>query len=107
MMSQGSLEGIPVPFEKTMSDLEMRIMADIVRSIKINGFSTAKVDHQIQSLIQIGESETDIKKWIQEALEATDAEIEHIFSDRAYEQYYGYKRAYEESSRKQIPLQRI
>lgn len=104
MMSQGSLEGIPVPFEETMSDLEMRIMADIVRSIKINGFSTAKADHQIQRLIQIGESETDIKKWIREALEATDAEIEHIFSDRVYEQYYGYKRVYEESGRELIPF---
>lgn len=104
MMPQGSLEGIPVPFEETMSDLEMRIMADIVRSIKINGFSTAKADHQIQRLIQIGESETDIKKWIREALEATDAEIEHIFSDRVYEQYYGYKRVYEESGRELIPF---
>ena len=92
-MTQGGLEEIPIPLEKTMSDLEMRIMADIVRSIKINGFSTAKVDHQIQRLIKIGESEADIKKWIREALEVTDAEIDHIFSDRVYEQYYGYKRA--------------
>ena len=103
-MTQGGLEEIPIPLEKTMSDLEMRIMADIVRSIKINGFSTAKVDHQIQRLIKIGESEADIKKWIREALEVTDAEIDHIFSDRVYEQYYGYKRAYEESKKKQIPL---
>lgn len=103
-MTQGGLEEIPIPLEKTMSDLEMRIMADMVRSIKINGFSTAKVDHQIQRLIQIGESEADIKKWIREALEVTDAEIDHIFSDRVYEQYYGYKRAYEESKKKQIPL---
>ena len=58
-MTQGGLEGIPIPLEKTMSDLEMRIMADMVRSIKINGFSTAKADHQIQRLIQIGESEAD------------------------------------------------
>ncbi len=95
-MNQGRLEGIPLPLEKTMSDLEMRIMSDIVRSIKINGFSTAKADQQIQSMIQLGESEKNIKKWVQEALEATDEEIERIFSDTVYEQYYGYRRAYKE-----------
>ncbi len=103
-MTQGSLEGIPLPFEKTMSDLEMRIMADIVRSIKINGFSTAKADHQIQCLIQLGESEENIKKWIKNALEAADKEIEHIFSDEVYEQYYQYKRCYEAFGVGQIPF---
>lgn len=95
MMTQGGLEGIPLPLERTMSDLEMRIMADIVRSIKINGFSTAKADWQIQRLMQLGESEEKIKKWIKNALEATDAEIERIFSDEVYEQYYKYKRFYD------------
>lgn len=103
-MTQGGLEGIPIPLEKAMSDLEMRIMADIVRSIKINGFSTAKADHQIQRMVQIGESEINVKKWIQEALEVTDKEIESIFSDDVYEQYYGYKRAYEGANRNQIPF---
>lgn len=103
-MTQGSLEGIPLPFERNMSDLEMRIMADIVRSIKINGFSTAKADHQIQCLIQLGESEENIKKWIKNALEATDEEIEHIFSGEVYEQYYRYKRCYETFGVSQIPF---
>lgn len=103
-MTQGSLEGIPLPLEKTMSDLEMRIMADIVRSIKINGFSTAKSDWQIQRLIQLGESEENIKKWLKNALEAADEEIEHIFSDEVYEQYYRYKRCYETFGVGQIPF---
>lgn len=103
-MTQGGLEGIPIPLEKTMSNLEMRIMADIVRAIKVNGFSTAKADHQIQRMVQLGESEINVKKWIQEALEVTDKEIESIFSDDVYEQYYGYKRVYEETDRRQIPF---
>lgn len=103
-MNQGRLEGIPLPLEKTMSDLEMRIMSDIVRSIKINGFSTAKADQQIQSMLQLGESEKNIKKWVQEALEATDEEIERIFSDTVYEQYYGYRRAYKERHVDQVPF---
>ena len=106
MMTQGGLEGIPLPLEKTMSELEMRIMADIVRSIKINGFSTAKADWQIQRMIQLGESEEKIKKWIQDALEASDREIEYIFSDAVYEQYYKYKRFYEPLGISQIPFEK-
>lgn len=104
MMSQGSLEGIPIPFEKTMSDLEMRIMTDIVRSIRVNGFSTAKADGQIGRMVQLGESEENIKKWIREALEITDDELEKIFSDTVYEQYYGYKRVYDTFGVRQIPF---
>lgn len=106
MMTQGGLEGIPLPLEKTMSELEKRIMADIVRSIKINGFSTAKADWQIQRMIQLGESEEKIKKWIQDALEASDREIEYIFSDAVYEQYYKYKRFYEPLGISQIPFEK-
>ncbi len=94
-MTQGQLEGIPQPFEKVMSELEMRIMADIARAIRINGFSTSTADAQINCLIQLGQSKESIKKWVKEALDATDAEMEKIFSDTVYEQYYGYKRAYE------------
>ena len=103
-MMQGGLEGIPIPLERTMSELEMRIMADIVRSIRVNGFSTAKADWQMQRMIQLGESEENIKQWIREALAVTDVELDHIFSDTVYEQYYGYQRAYGEVGRKQIPF---
>ena len=89
-----------------MSDLEMRIMADIVRSIKINGFSTAKADWQLQRLMQLGESKEKIKKWIKNALEATDEEIERIFSDEVYEQYYKYKRFYDPFGSGQIPFEK-
>ena len=104
MMTQGNLEGIPIPFEKTMSDLEMRIMTDIVRAIRVNGFSTAKVDGQIRQMIQLGESAENIKKGIREALEITNDELEKIFSDTVYEQYYGYKRVYDTFGIKQIPF---
>lgn len=106
MMTQGGLEGITLPLERTMSDLEMRIMADIVRSIKINGFSTAKADWQVQRLMQLGKSEERIKKWIKDALEASDEEIERIFSDEVYEQYYKYKRFYDPFGSGQIPFEK-
>ena len=37
-MTQGELEQIPQPFVELMSELEMRIMKDIIERIKVNGF---------------------------------------------------------------------
>lgn len=104
-MTQGELEKIPLKISSIFSDLEIRIMTDIVRRIKENGFSTASADWQITRLQQLGKSEKAIRQWIKEALKASDAEIEQIFSDDVYEQYYGHRRAYKASGKPQIPFE--
>lgn len=104
-MTQGELEKIPLVLQKQFSDLEIRIMDDIVRRIKINGFSTASADWQITRLQQLGKSEEDIKEWIRMALEVSEEEIERIFSDEVYEQYMGHERAYQVNGMKQIPFE--
>lgn len=103
-MTQGELEKIPLKISSIFSDLEIRIMTDIVRRIKENGFSTASADWQITRLQQLGKSEKEIRQWIKEALKASDAEIEQIFSDDVYEQYYGHRRAYKANGKQQIPF---
>lgn len=94
-MTQGELEQISQPFVELMSELEMRIMKDIVEKIKANGFSSASVDWEISRLRQLGESEEQIRKWIAEALDKTDDELDKVFSDDVYEEYYGHARAYQ------------
>ncbi|MEI3184211.1 MAG: hypothetical protein V8S98_13430 [Lachnospiraceae bacterium] len=43
-MTQGELEKIPLPFELILSELEARIMSEIVPGeLKSNGFSTASL----------------------------------------------------------------
>ena len=104
-MTQGELEKIPVQITQLFSQLEIRIMSDIVRRIKINGFSTASADWQLTRLQQLGKSEEDIKKWIRMALETTEEEIEKIFSDEVYEQYMKHERAYKINGMEQIPFE--
>ena len=93
-MTQGQLEGIPEGIRKAFSDLEIRIMDDIVRRIKINGFSTASADWQISRLQQLGMSEADIREWIRMTLEISEKEMDRIFSDEVYKEYMGHERAY-------------
>lgn len=105
-MTQGQLEEIPLRVSKAFSDLEIRIMSDIVRRIKINGFSTASADWQMTRLQQLGKSEEEIKKWIRMALETTEEEMERIFSDEVYAQYMGHERAYKVNGMEQIPFEK-
>ena len=105
MRSQGELEQIPQEAVKHISDLEIRIMEDIVGRIRENGFSSASSDWQITRLQQLGESETRIKDMIRQALGNIDTDIDHIFSDTVYEEYYGHKRSYELFGREQIPFE--
>ena len=104
-MTQGEIEQLTVKTENIFSELEVRIMSDIVRRIKENGVSTASADWQISRLRQLGMSENQIRTWIQKTLEASDKEMDHIFSDEAYREYYGHARAYKLADLQQIPFE--
>lgn len=104
-MTQGQLEGIPEEIRKSFSDLEIRIMDDIVRRIKINGFSTASADWQLTRLHQLGMSEADIREWIRITLEISEKELDRIFSDEIYKEYMGHERAYQIKGFEQIPFE--
>ena len=60
-MSPQELEKIPKEFEKIIQKLEERVMADIIRKIKINSEITRSVDWQIYRLEQLNKSKEDIK----------------------------------------------
>lgn len=104
-MTQGEIEKLAAKIGNIFSRLEVRIMKDIIRRIKENGFVTASADWQISRLKQLGESEQTIKQLIQDALGASDEELERIFSDEVYEQYYGHAHAYELANMQQVPLE--
>lgn len=104
-MTQGELEKLAIPMGRIFSDLEQQIMADIVRRIKINGFSTATADWEMTRLQQLGTSEKEIRKWVQAALQASEEELERIYSDEVYRQYTGFQRAYRVKGFEQIPFE--
>ena len=104
-MTQGEIEKLTVKVSNIFSELEVRIMTDIVRRIKENGFASASVDWQISRLQQLGMAEEDIRGWIQSALQATDEEMDRIFSDEVYKQYYEQGHFFKLAGMKQIPLE--
>nr|WP_296083921.1 phage minor capsid protein [uncultured Blautia sp.] len=103
-MTQGEIEKLTAKTENIFSELEVRIMSDIVRRIKENGVSTATADWQISRLQQLGMAREEVTAWIQKALEASDKEMDRIFSDETYKEYYGHARAYRIADFQQIPF---
>ena len=91
-MTQGELEKMPLGIQQAFSDLEMRIMTDIVRRIRKNGFATDSTQWKVSRLQQLGKSEQEIMKWIQEALQISSDELTAIFSDQTYAEYTGHER---------------
>lgn len=104
-MTENEIEKLTAKVGNIFSELEIRIMMDIVRRIKENGFATASVDWQISRLQQLGMAEEDIRGWIQSALQATDVEMNRIFSDEVYRQYYEQEHYYKLAGLQQIPFQ--
>lgn len=86
-MKQGEIEAVSLSVEKAFGDLQTRIMEDIVRRIRINGFVTSSADWQITRLRQLGESDLFIKKQIQLALKLSDEAIDVIYSDAVGREY--------------------
>ena len=78
MFKPSDLERMPKELEHIMTELEIRIMQDIIRRIKINDEITRSADWQIYQLVQVGKSREEIRKYIQQALKLTDAEIERL-----------------------------
>lgn len=79
MFTPSELERMPVEIERIMSELEIRIMQDIIRRISINDEITRSADWQIYRLVQMGKSSEEIQKYIQQALKLTDAEIKKLY----------------------------
>ena len=104
-MTQGDLEKIPKGMERLLRGLEVRIMDDMVRRIRLNAFSTASADWQFTRLQQLGQSEEDIKAWVKELLRASNEEIDRIYSEEAYEEYMGHGRGYQVYGKQQIPFE--
>lgn len=79
MLKPNELEAVSMAYDKPMKELENRIMADIVRRIKINGEITRAADWQINRLYELGMTKTDIKKSIAESLNLSDEEMLEMY----------------------------
>lgn len=105
MLTSGEIEAASMTLDEPFKDLEMRIMEDIVRRIKINGEITRSADWQITRLLQLGMSMKEIESDIQATLNISDEDMQKMYSDIISSDYARNKKLYEAVGKKFIPFE--
>lgn len=105
MLSQGELEKIPIQIESAMASLEARVMDDVIERIKENGFVANTTEYELRRLQQFGMTTEHIEEWIAETLDYTSEQIDNIFGERLYEEYFGFKKGYDMRDMDFIPFE--
>lgn len=104
-MNQEYKEKLSGKIEKNFSDLEMRIMEDIVRRIKKTGEITSTADWQINRLLVLGNSSEDIERMLKEALDASYPEMFELYDKVIDWEYVRNKDIYEQINQGFIPYE--
>lgn len=91
--------------EKNFSDLEIRIMEDIVRRIKQTGKITSTADWQINRLRILGYSSEDIEKMLKETLDKSYPEMFELYDKVIDWEYVRKKDIYEQINAEFIPYE--
>lgn len=104
-MNQEYKEKLSGKIEKNFSDLEMRIMEDIVRRIKKTGEITSTADWQINRLLVLGNSSEDIERMLKEALDASYPEMFELYDKVIDWEYVRNKDIYEQINQRFIPYE--
>lgn len=104
-MNQEYKEKLSSKIEKNFSDLEMRIMGDIVRRIKKTGEITSTADWQINRLLIFGASSEDIERMLKEVLDASYPEMFELYDKVIDWEYVRNKDIYEQINQRFIPYE--
>ena len=105
-MNREYKEKLSRKIEKNYSDLEMRIMEDIVRRIKKAGKITSKAEWQINRLRILGNSSEDIEKMLKETLDASYPEMFELYDQVIDWEYVRHKDVYEQINAEYIPYEK-
>lgn len=103
-MNQEYKEKLSRQIEKQFSNLEMRIMEDIVRRIQKAGKITSTADWQINRLVILGNSTEDIEKMIKDALDASYPDVFELYDQVIDWEYVRNKDLYEQINARYIPF---
>lgn len=104
-MTPEELEKLLKPLERTMTALELSIMAEVVERIKATARITPVIDWLLVRLSAIGESKVRIKRFIGEAIRESDLQVDDIYEQAARSDYVRNKAIYEAAGKEYTPYE--
>ena len=104
-MSPEELEKLPKPLARTMTNLELQVMGEIIDRIKNAGQITPVIDWQLNRLVAVGESKSRIKRMIGEALRETDIQVDDIYERAVRSDYIRNRELYQSVGMDNMPYE--
>ena len=105
MFRPGEIEGASLGVEGAFSELERRIMDDIVRRIRINGEITRSADWQLHRLHELGAGDAAVRAYIQDCLDYSDRQMTQLYYGVLRKGYYRDGSLYRGTGTDMIPFE--
>lgn len=102
-MTPDEIEKLPKPLERTMTALELSIMAEIIERIKEVAQITPVTDWMLNRLTAIGKSKSRIKQLIGDAVKEADLQVDEIYKQAAQSGYIRNREIYQAAGRDYLP----
>ena len=106
MYTAEEIEAFSMIFDNAMRSLEIEVMEDVIRRIKINGGITRSADWQLYRLYELGESKRALKKIIKDAFGFDSKEINHLYKDIIRKGYARGETLYKTKGKPFIPFEK-
>lgn len=106
MYTPNEIEAFSMIFDEQMKALEIQVMQDIIRRIKINSEITRSADWQLYRLQELGESKRVLKKAIKDAFGFDIKEINHLYKDIIRKGYARDETLYKTKGKPFIPFEK-
>ena len=106
MYTAEEIEAFSMIFDNAMRSLEIEVMEDVIRRIKINGGITRSADWQLYRLYELGESKRALKKIIKDAFGFDSKEINHLYKDIIRKGYVRDETLYKTKGKPFIPFEK-
>lgn len=105
-MTHEEIEAYGYGNEIIFKNLEEKIMADIVRRIKVAGELSGSTTYLMEQLLYMGYSNEDIKRLIQEALEESEEYVDELYDKVLEDEYLGSSPIFQAKGKEMIPFKK-
>lgn len=102
-MRQSYQSALAAGIEKRYQQLEYNVMSDIVRRIKKAGKITSTADWQLNRMLILGKSSSDLQDIVSGAVKYNQSEVKKLYAQVIQEEYTVYKPQYEQITQEFIP----
>ena len=106
MYTPEEIEAFSMIFDNAMRSLEIEVMEDVIRRIRINDEIARSADWQLYRLYELGESKRVLKKIIKDAFGFDSKEINHLYKDIIRKGYARDETLYKTNGKPFIPFEK-